>query len=74
MSDRARNAVLIVVLGVWAIVCCAYLVQGKLPDAALLTVPAAVILALGFRRGPNQEPGQADPAPTQTTATEGETP
>lgn len=71
MSDRVRNAVLLIVLGVWVIVIAAYLVQGKLPDAALVGIPAAVILALGRRR---EDPAPPEPpAPTgQQPATEGD--
>lgn len=55
MSDRVRTAVMMIVLAVWAAVIGAYLWRGQLPDAALLGVPAAVILALapptiGWRR------------------------
>ena len=47
MSDRWRNGLLLLILLGWLAVVVAYLVQGKLPDAALVGVPAGVILAFG---------------------------
>lgn len=46
MEPWLRNAVMVVVLVVWAIVVLAYLHAGQLPDAPLLGVPGAVYLAL----------------------------
>jgi hypothetical protein len=49
MSDRMRAVVLSVILGVWVVVCAAYLFQDELPDAKLLTVPIGAIIALRWR-------------------------
>jgi len=46
MSTWLRNLVMLVGLGTWVGVVIAYLAQGKLPDAALLGVPAFLVLAL----------------------------
>ncbi len=46
MSTWVRNLTMIVGLTGWSAVVVAYLVQGKLPDAYLLGVPAALVLAL----------------------------
>jgi hypothetical protein len=46
MPQWLRNLVMLVVLGGWLAVVTTSLVQGKLPDAAVLGVPAAVVLAL----------------------------
>ncbi len=46
MSTWVRNLTMLVGLGGWSAVVIAYLVQGKLPDAYLLGVPAALVLAL----------------------------
>jgi hypothetical protein len=46
MPQWLRNLVMLVVLGGWLAVVTVSLMQGKLPDAAVLGVPAAVVLAL----------------------------
>jgi hypothetical protein len=71
-----RNLVMIVGLGVWVAVIAAYLLQDKLPDALLLGVPAALVIALappsiGGRGG--RSGNQPDPPPGQPDA-EGTTP
>lgn len=63
MSDRARNVVMSVVLAGWLVVIGAYVAHGQLPDAALVGVPAAVILALAppriGRRSRDDTPAKA---------------
>jgi hypothetical protein len=54
-----RNLVMITGLGAWLAVVVVTLVQGKLPDALMLGVPAGLVLALappsiGGRGGPNK--------------------
>lgn len=73
MSDRVRNAVLLVVLSVWVIVIAAYLIQEKLPDAALVGIPAGFILALGRRSNTPESVPAADPPP-QTATADGDAP
>lgn len=46
MPDWLKTCALVVVLSGWLATVVAYLVQGKLPDAATLGVPAAVVIAL----------------------------
>jgi hypothetical protein len=46
MPQWLRNLVMLVGLGAWLAVVIATLVQGKLPDALLLGVPAGLVLAL----------------------------
>lgn len=69
MSDRWRNGVMLVALSGWLAVVVAHLVQGKLPDAALVSVPAGLILAFGA--WPKQ-PRPPDP-PVQRAAEPGGT-
>lgn len=45
MPTWVRITVVLVVLTGWSAVVAAYLLQGKLPDAVVLGIPAAVILA-----------------------------
>jgi hypothetical protein len=54
-----RNLVMITGLGAWLAVVVVTLVQGKLPDALMLGVPAGLVLslappAIGGRGGPNK--------------------
>ncbi|MEU1810939.1 hypothetical protein [Micromonospora aurantiaca (nom. illeg.)] len=67
MSTWLRNLVMLVVLGTWVGVVIAYLVQGKLPDAALLGIPAAVVLALAPPKFGRQPPDPSTPAPAEET-------
>lgn len=64
MSDRWRNGVMLVSLTGWLAAVVAHLAQGKLPDAALVSVPAGLILALGAwprqRRDPDPPPAERD--------------
>lgn len=46
MPEWAKIMTLIVALGAWLAVIAAYLLQGKLPDAVLMGIPAALIVAL----------------------------
>lgn len=46
MPQWLRNLVMLVVLSGWLAVVAASLLQGELPDAAVLGVPAAIVLAL----------------------------
>ncbi|MEU7609561.1 hypothetical protein [Micromonospora sp. NPDC049204] len=46
MSTWVRNLAMLVGLGGWSAVVIAYLFQGKLPDAILMGVPGALVLAL----------------------------
>lgn len=46
MPQWLRNLVMLVVLTAWLAVVTASLVKGELPDAAVLGVPAAIVLAL----------------------------
>jgi hypothetical protein len=46
MPQWLRTLVMLVTLTAWLTVVAAFLLQGKLPDAALLGVPAAIVLAL----------------------------
>ncbi len=73
MSNRTRTAVLLLVLGVWTVVVAAYLIAGELPDAALVGIPAAVILALGRRRDDaDDEPEPDRPRPNRQPVEGGE--
>lgn len=69
MSDRVRNGVLLLVLTVWVVVIGAYLIRDQLPDAALVGIPAAVILALGRRQ---TTAAVADTEPEPATPAEGD--
>lgn len=56
MPQWLRNLVMLVGLGAWLAVVVVSLLQGELPDAVLLGVPAGLVLALappafGKRRG-----------------------
>lgn len=68
MSTWLRNLVMLVGLGTWVGVVIAYLAQGKLPDAALLGVPAFLVLALAppalGRRG---QQDSTSPTPVEET-------
>ncbi len=46
MPQWLRNLVMLVVLTAWLTVIAFTLLQGKLPDAPVLGIPAAVVLAL----------------------------
>ncbi|MFY1686507.1 hypothetical protein [Plantactinospora sp. WMMB782] len=76
MSSWVRNLVMLVGLGTWVGVVVAYLFQGKLPDAAILGVPAFLVLALAppLPNRSNQEPSAAAPPPATATAAEETTP
>lgn len=71
MPQWLKNLTMLVVLLTWSIVVGFTLHQGKLPDAAVLGIPAAVVLALAppiaiGRR--NQDGGNADqPADGEAT-------
>jgi hypothetical protein len=56
VSAWAKNLTMIVVLTVWAAVVGAYLIQDELPDAPLLGIPAALIIALYPPFGRNRRP------------------
>lgn len=74
MPDWLKTLALIVGLGGWLATVVATLMQGKLPDAATLGIPAALVIALappitiGRSRVDQQEPA-ADPAPADRTDT-----
>ncbi len=61
MPQWLRNLVMLVTLGAWLVVVGFTLKQGKLPDAAVLGIPAAVVIALAppisIRRRGGDEPG-----------------
>lgn len=72
-ADRIRNAVILVVLGVWVVVVGFYLYRNQLPDAPLLGIPGAVWLALHpprIGRGAAEPPadGPSQPQPEGGTA------
>lgn len=46
MPQWLRNLVMLVVLGAWLAVVAVTLIRGSIPDAAVLGIPAAVVLAL----------------------------
>ncbi len=46
MPQWLRNLVMLTVLTAWLAVVTVSLMQGKLPDAAVLGVPAAIVIAL----------------------------
>lgn len=76
MPAWLRNLVMIVGLAVWVAVIAAYLIRDKLPDALLLGVPAALVIALAppaLGRGHAPQPEQP-PTPTPPPAVEGQTP
>lgn len=54
MPAWLRNLVMIVGLLVWAVVVGAYLMRDQLPDALLLGVPAALVLALAHPEIPRR--------------------
>lgn len=62
MPQWLRNFVMIVALGGWLAVVIVYLVQGELPDALLLGVPAGLVLALAppIRKRRQQKPREGD--------------
>lgn len=64
MSTWVRNLTMLVCLGVWAVVVAAYLLQGELPDALLLGIPATLILALSPPIGRNRRPPTDEEPPT----------
>lgn len=76
MSERIRNAVILVVLVVWVAVVAATLIKGQLPDAPLLGVPGAIWLALHppkIGRGEEvaRPPAEPPPPPAVGPAPEG---
>jgi hypothetical protein len=46
VPEWAKIMTLIIALGAWLAVVVAHLAQGKLPDAVLMGIPAALIVAL----------------------------
>ena len=69
MPKWLRTLVMLVGLGAWLAVVIVYLLRGELPDAALLGVPAALVLALapptfGRNRSSGDEPQPADESTT----------
>ncbi len=64
MSTWVRNLVMLVGLSGWSAVVIAYLAQGKLPDAALLGVPAFLVLALAPPKLPGRG-GTDTPTPVE---------
>lgn len=46
LPSWVRNLVILIAMGGWAATIAGYLLQGKLPDAAILGVPGAVYLAM----------------------------
>lgn len=67
MPTWVRVAVVLVVLTGWSAVIVAYLLQRKLPDAILLGIPAAVILAAAPLPG-RRLPRKPKPKPAEDTA------
>ncbi len=60
MPQWLRNLTMLVVLGAWLVVVGFTLKQGKLPDATVLGIPAAVVIALappGFMRRGGEDSG-----------------
>lgn len=65
MPTWVRVAVVLTVLTGWSAVVAAYLLQGKLPDAVLLGIPAAVILAAAPLPGRARTPRKPKPKPAE---------
>lgn len=64
MSEWVRNAVMMIVVIVWAIVVIVNLVRGVLPDAITWGVPGAIYFALNPtipRRQPKPGPTEGQP-------------
>ena len=57
MDERTRKVTLFVILAVWGLVCLVYVLRGQLPDAQVLGIPIAAVLALG-RRGKDDRPAE----------------
>ncbi len=63
MSQWVRNAVMMIVVLVWAVVVITSLVRGVLPDAITWGVPGAIYFALNPtipRRTPEVKPGPTE--------------
>lgn len=65
MAQWVRNAVVLVVLGVWAVVVIVSLARGIVPDAITWGVPGAVYFALNPSM-PSRSPGPATTKPKGT--------
>ncbi|AGL13888.1 hypothetical protein [Actinoplanes sp. N902-109] len=73
MPQWLRNLVMIVGLGTWLAVVVVTLLQGKLPDAILLGVPAGLVLALSPPKIGGGGGGASPPADTPATPPNGAT-